>query len=67
MLVSCIMPTRGRPAFAQRAIDCFLRQTWEEKELIVVDDLDNRSFFEGVDVPDAVSYTHLTLPTTERV
>jgi glycosyltransferase involved in cell wall biosynthesis len=49
------MPTRGRPAFAQRAIDCFLRQTWEEKELIVVDDLDNRSFFEGVDVPD-VSY-----------
>src|SRR5690348_8823410 len=37
-LVSCIMPTANRPGFVQHAIRYFLRQDYEPKELIVVDD-----------------------------
>jgi glycosyltransferase involved in cell wall biosynthesis len=37
-LISCIMPTRGRPDFALRAIAYFLAQEYPNRELIVVDD-----------------------------
>jgi hypothetical protein len=37
-LVSCIMPTRDRRADVPRAIHCFLRQSYERRELVVVDD-----------------------------
>jgi glycosyltransferase involved in cell wall biosynthesis len=37
-LVSCIMPTYNRRPFVPHAIEYFLRQDYENKELIVVDD-----------------------------
>ncbi len=37
-LVTCLMPTRDRTAFALRAVEYFLRQDWPERELIVLDD-----------------------------
>jgi ADP-heptose:LPS heptosyltransferase/glycosyltransferase involved in cell wall biosynthesis len=37
-LISCIMPTADRRAFVAQAIRYFLRQDYEPKELIVVDD-----------------------------
>lgn len=37
-LVSCLMVTRNRTRLARRAIECFLSQTWSNKELVVVDD-----------------------------
>jgi len=43
-LVSCIMPTRGRPEFAQRALEMFQRQRWPQKELIVCDNATSPSF-----------------------
>jgi glycosyltransferase involved in cell wall biosynthesis len=48
MLVSCIMPTRGRQAFAARAVACFRAQTWPEKELVVLDDRGAPSFPDGL-------------------
>ncbi|WP_329253292.1 glycosyltransferase [Actinoallomurus sp. NBC_01490] len=36
--VSCLMVTKDRPSFAERAIRCFLAQTYPNKELVVVDD-----------------------------
>lgn len=39
-LVSCIMPTRNRPEYLAQAIALFLRQTYENKELVIVDDSD---------------------------
>src|SRR5438067_1124522 len=39
-LVSCIMPTRDRPRFVPQAISYFLRQDYEPRELIVIDDGD---------------------------
>lgn len=37
-LVSCIMPTFSRPQFLHQAIKNFVNQTYENKELIIVDD-----------------------------
>jgi hypothetical protein len=44
MLVSAIMPTRGRPALSQTALDCWRAQTWKERELVILDDADDPSF-----------------------
>lgn len=37
-LVSCIMPTHDRRRFLPHAIDYFMRQTYERRELIIIDD-----------------------------
>jgi peroxiredoxin len=37
-LVSAIMTTRERPAFLRLALECYRRQTYPKRELIVVDD-----------------------------
>jgi glycosyltransferase involved in cell wall biosynthesis len=37
-VVSCILATGNRLAFTRQAIRCFLRQTFDDAELIVVDD-----------------------------
>lgn len=41
-LVSCIMPTADRRGFIRGAIRCFLEQTYENRELVVVDEGENR-------------------------
>lgn len=52
-LVTAIMPTRGREILAHQALQMFLDQDWPRKEIVIVDDLDDRSFamtpdFDGV-------------------
>ena len=37
-LISCLMVTRARLALAKRAIECFARQSYSAKELVVVTD-----------------------------
>lgn len=51
MLVSAIMPTRGRPELSRRCLDSWRAQTWEEKELIILDDSEKPSFPDGVHEP----------------
>lgn len=36
--VSCVMVTADRAAIARRAVNCFLAQSWPNRELVVVDD-----------------------------
>lgn len=36
--VSCLMVTANRKAIAKRAVDCFINQTYPNKELIILDD-----------------------------
>ena len=36
-LISCLMVTANRPRMARIAIECYRRQTWPQKELVVVD------------------------------
>ena len=40
--VSCIMPTRDRRQFVPHAVDYFLRQDYASRELVVLDDGDDR-------------------------
>lgn len=44
MLISAVMPTRGRREYAAMALKNFLSQTWPDKELVIADDVDSRSF-----------------------
>jgi glycosyltransferase involved in cell wall biosynthesis len=41
-LVSCIMPTRNRRRFVAQSVWYFLRQDYEARELVVVDDGEDR-------------------------
>lgn len=44
ILVSCILPCRGRVALTAQAVACYLAQTWALKELIIVDDSEAPAF-----------------------
>lgn len=37
-LISCLMVTKDRPALARQAVACYRRQTYPNRELVVVDD-----------------------------
>jgi mannosyltransferase OCH1-like enzyme len=39
--VSCLMVTKNRAKLAKRAIFCFLQQTYQNKELVIIDDGDS--------------------------
>jgi glycosyltransferase involved in cell wall biosynthesis len=47
MLVSCIMPTRGRAQWVHKALQCWREQTYIDRELIILDDFDCTSFRDG--------------------
>jgi|WetSurMetagenome_2_1015567.scaffolds.fasta_scaffold01234_8 hypothetical protein len=38
MMVSCVMPTKDRRKFIKAAIDCYQKQLWPDKELVILDD-----------------------------
>lgn len=38
MLASCILPIADRRSWFPQALECFLSQTWNEKELVVIED-----------------------------
>lgn len=39
-MVTCLMPTCNRPQFVRRAIELFLQQDYDDRELLVLDDGD---------------------------
>ncbi len=47
------MPTRGRQKWAAEAVEMFLRQNYRNKQLIIVDDLNDPSF------PNGLSYSNV--------
>lgn len=57
-LVSCIMPTRNRRAFVGQAIWYFLRQDYPRKELIILDDGEDR-VADLVPADERIRYRHL--------
>jgi glycosyltransferase involved in cell wall biosynthesis len=70
MLVSAIMPTRGRAEWAAEALNCFREQTYPARELIILDDEEDPSFpggAPGKDGPELVFYFrcrfHPNIPT----
>lgn len=57
-MISCIMPTGGRPHFAPLALESFLSQEFADRELIIIDDADNPSFRVPPDHP-MVNYSRI--------
>lgn len=61
--ISCILPTKDRPGFLAQAIRCFLRQSYPDRELIIVDDGFESS--ENIVTPDKrITYLRLSAPTS---
>ena len=53
-LISCVCVTRGRVKLLQKSIDCFLSQSYEQRELIIVceaDDLATVDFLSTLETP----------------
>lgn len=57
--VSAIMPTRGRPEFAEKALHSFLEQSYPMKQLIILDDSDDPSFRDG-SLPTLMEWEQIT-------
>lgn len=57
--VTCIMPACGREAYTRRAVEYFLRQTYQDSSLLIVDDVDAPSepqIRDLVDSTDRIRY-----------
>lgn len=61
-LVSCVMPTKDRRAFIPAALDCWRRQTYANKELIVVDDGQD-PIEDIIPAGERIRYTRLEYPS----
>lgn len=56
--VSAVMPTRGRVEWSAMALECFAAQTYQNRELVILDDSDDPSFPDGIKHID-VQYSRL--------
>jgi glycosyltransferase involved in cell wall biosynthesis len=61
-LISCLMVTRGRTHQARQAIDCFLAQTYECRELIIVDDDPHSELASEIARSESCRIRHVRLP-----
>jgi len=50
------MPCRGRPELSAKAVECFLAQTWRNKELVILDDSEKPAFPNGPPAGDGIRY-----------
>ena len=48
-LVSCVMVTRDRPRMAERSIECFIAQSYPNRELVVIDGSESDQLQQGVE------------------
>lgn len=62
--VSCIMPTYNRRGFVPKAVEYFLRQDYPNRELVVLDDGDDRV---ADLIPDDPSVRYVALPERLRL
>ena len=61
-LVPCLMVTRDRPRLAARAVECFLAQSYPNRELVVIDGGESDQLQQGI---EAISYPPIK-PHRER-
>jgi glycosyltransferase involved in cell wall biosynthesis len=57
-LVSCVMVTRDRPRLAARAVECFLAQSYPNRELVIIDGGESDDLQQGV---EAICYPAIKL------
>ena len=61
-LVSCLMVTKNRRDLARRSIACFMSQTWQNKELVIIDDGDEdyTALIETFDAGQRIQYNRIS-------
>ncbi|CAG9932459.1 glycosyltransferase [Candidatus Nitrotoga arctica] len=64
-LVSCLMVSRGRLLPARHAIECFRRQTYRRRELVIIDDNPASELREFLAVMDDPLIRHVMLPASQ--
>jgi hypothetical protein len=57
-LISCLMVTRDRPHLAARAVECFLAQSYPNRELVVIDGGESDQLQQGI---EAICYPPIKL------
>jgi mannosyltransferase OCH1-like enzyme/glycosyltransferase involved in cell wall biosynthesis len=62
-LVSCLMVTKNRDQLARSAIECFLNQTYPDKELIIIDDGDRHELEKFVTELNSPQIVYYRLPS----
>lgn len=62
-LVSCLMVSRGQLLPARHAIECFRRQTYQRRELVIIDDNPASELTDHLIVMDDPLIRHILLPT----
>lgn len=65
-LVSCLMVTKGRPVLAERAIDCFLAQSYPQKEIVIIDDDADDSLARRVERINDPRIVYVRLPAEDK-
>lgn len=65
-LVSCLMVSRGRLLPARHAIECFRRQTYRQRELVIIDDNSASELTEFLAVLDDRLIRHVMLPASQE-
>ncbi len=69
MRVVCVMPTSNRHERAKKAVECFAKQTYEDKHLLIIDDSDppvpgDWSICGAADFLEPAQYTYWHLKPT---
>jgi Glycosyl transferase family 2 len=73
--VTCMCVTRGRTGLLRKSIQCFMNQTYVDRELVIVygtDDLDTRLYVEGLQEPSILKvavpkHSQLSLGTLRNI
>ncbi|CAH1904115.1 conserved hypothetical protein [Candidatus Nitrotoga sp. HW29] len=64
-LVSCLMVSRGRLLPTRHAIECFRRQTYRQRELVIIDDNPASELTEFLAVMNDALIRHIMLPANQ--
>jgi glycosyltransferase involved in cell wall biosynthesis len=65
-LISCIMPTYGRPELVAEAVAMFLAQDYPAKELIVLNDCNGQTFHGSIPCVNVINQQHRYLSLGEK-
>lgn len=64
--ISCLCVTHNKPLFLQRAVECFLQQTYEHKQLLILyEDIDpaTKEYIESQRFPATIQYREVKSST----
>lgn len=64
--LSCLMVTKNRPLLAERAIHCFKKQSYKNRELVIIDDDEDDTLAKLIERLDDERIVHFRLPSENK-